>query len=279
MQATEKNTVLKVGLPYYLNTLPLLYHLKEISKIKLFLFPPKKINEALFSCELDAGLASSLFYAKNFQRFLILPDLSISAVGKVKSVILYHKKPLTELNNKTIGITPETETSFGLLRIVLEEFYQIYPKYKFFEKPLSERGLNNAKLEGYLAIGDEALLLQKKGYFPFFTDLAEIWLEKTQLPFIFALFILRKEVSEEKRSLVKSFLRNLYISRAKGVSSLSKLVGSSKLNLDKAFALNYLQHLEYDFSGLKQRAFLYFCELLFKKKIINSIPELNFFSL
>lgn len=279
MLATEKNTVLKVGLPYYLNTLPLLYHLKTSSKVKLFLWPPKKINEALFSCELDAGLASSLFYARNFQNFLILPDLSISAVGKVKSVILYHKKPLSKLHNKTIGITPETETSFGLLRIVLEEFYQIYPKYKFFEKPLSERGLNNAKLEGYLAIGNEALLLQKKGYFPFFTDLAEIWLEKTQFPFIFALFIVRKDVADEKKKLIKGFLKNLYFSRAKGLSSLEDLVSASKLELDKDFTLNYLKHLEFDFSGLKQRAFLFFCDLLFKKKIINSIPELNFFSL
>lgn len=279
MQATKYDSVLKVGFPSYLNTLPLLHYLESSSKVRLFLLPPNKINEALFAGELDAGLASSLFYAKNFQKFLILPDLSISAVGRVKSVILYHKKPLSELDKKIVGITPETETSFGLLRIILEEFYQIYPKYKFLEKPLSESGLNDAKLEGYLAIGDEALLLQKKGYFSFYLDLAELWLEKTQLPFIFALFIVIKDVATHKENLIKDFLKNLYFSRAKGLASLKDLVLASKLELDKDFALNYLKHLEFDFSGLKQRAFLYFCELLFKKNIINSIPDLNFFSL
>lgn len=279
MPSPNKELVLNIGLPYYLNTLPLLHNLKPSPKLKIFLLPPREINLALEKGILDGGLASSLFYAKNFQKFLILPDLSISAVGKVKSVILYHKDLLPTLDKKTIGITPETETSFGLLRIVLEDFYGISPVYEFLEKPLSEKGLNNTKLKGYLAIGDEALLLQKKGYFPYFTDLAEIWLEKTRFPFVFALFIVRKELVKSKMPLIKNFLRNIYFSRAKGLSSLEKIITSLNLELDKDFALYYLKHLEYDFSGLKQRAFLYFCELLVKKGILSSIPELNFLPL
>ncbi len=279
METTKENQVLRVGLPCYLNTLPLLHYFKASKKIKLYFFSPKKVNEALSARELDAGLASSLFYAKNFKDFLILPDLSISAVGKVKSVILYHQRPLSELDRALIGISPETETSFGLLRIILEDFYEVSPRYQILEAPLSLKMPEEKALEGYLAIGDEALILQKKGYFPYFSDLAEIWLEKTQLPFIFALFILRKEVAEEKKPLIKSLLRSLYISRAKGLSSLPSLVESSRFELERDFILNYLQHLEYDFSGLKQRAFLYFCEFLAKKEIIPSIPELNFFYL
>jgi chorismate dehydratase len=279
MLSTKEETILKIGLPSYLNTLPLRSYLKASPRLKVVLLPPREINLALNRGDLDAGLASSLFYAKNFRNFYILPDLSISAVGKIKSVILYHRVSLKELDNKNLGITPETETSFGLLRIILEEFYKVFPHYKFLDKPLSEIGVNHQELEGYLAIGDEALLFDKKDYFPYSTDLAEIWLEKTQFPFVFALFILRKEVIKDKKSLVKGFLKNIYFSRAKGLSSLEKLVRLSGINLDKDFALNYLKHLEYDFSGLKQRAFLYFCELLAKKGILQEIPDLNFFSL
>lgn len=278
MPTTSEGHLLKVGLPCYLNTLPLLHYLTPSSSLKIHLLTPRQINQALERGDLDVGLASSLFYARNFQNFLILPDLSISAVGKVRSVILYHRLPLSELDKKPLGITPETETSFGLLRIVLEDFLEVFPKYQILKNRLSENP-EEFSLEGYLAIGDEALLLQKRGLFSFSTDLAELWLEKTQLPFIFALFIVRKESAETKRILIEDFLKNLYFSRAKALSCLTHLVNSITLDLEKDFALNYLKHLEYDFSGLKQRAFLYFCELLLKKGLLPAKPDLHFFLL
>lgn len=272
---------LKIGLPRYLNTLPLLHFLKVKEVADLYLLTPAEINFALQNKELQAGLASSLFYARNFKDFLILPDLSISAVGKVRSVILYHKVPLQELDQRPLGITPETETSLGLLRILLEEFFHIKPKYLILKKRIiqgiSEEDLST--LSGYLAIGDEALLLERKEIFTFSTDLAEIWLKKTHLPFVFALFIARKDLSDIEREKLKIFLASLYLSRAKGLSALQEIVETSHIALQKDFALKYLQHLEFDFSGLKQRAFLHFCKLLHKKGIIKEVPVLNFLEL
>jgi len=274
-----KNGLLKVGVPKYLNTLPLLTYLTLQPKVEVYTLSPKKINELLEKGELDCGLASSLFYARAYKYFFLLPDLSISAVGKVKSVILYHRLPLSQLHQKIIGITPETETSFGLLRIVLEEFFSLSPRYEVLNKPLSEDLSKENSLEGYLAIGDEALFLQLKGVFPYYTDLAQIWLEKTGLPFVFALFIARKESALSKGELIRDFVFRLYLARGKGLSHLKEIVKKSKLPLEETFALNYLKHLEYDFSGLKQRAFLHFCELLKKNNILKEKPELNFFEL
>ncbi|MFN3505124.1 MAG: menaquinone biosynthetic enzyme MqnA/MqnD family protein [Caldimicrobium sp.] len=276
---TEEET-LYVGFPNYLNVLPLLYHLKVSPKIKLYLLPPSEINSSLIHGTLDLGLASSLFYAKNYSHFILLPDLSISAIGKVKSVILYHNLPLKELHGKTIGITPETETSFGLLRLILEDFFNVYPHYQVLPKTLEKNAFKKEPvLAGYLAIGDEALTLQKKGLFLYLTDLAEIWLEKTNLPFIFALMLVKRNLNEKKIPLIRDFLTTLYFSRAKGLSSLGTIVETCPIDIDKTFALNYLQHIEYDLSGVKQRAFLYFCELLYKKGILKDLPGLEFFEL
>jgi chorismate dehydratase len=281
MQVSNPDSCLKIGLPRYLNTLPLLHFLRVEAEVELQLLAPSEINSALQTGELQAGLASSLFYARNFREFHILPDLSISAVGRVKSVILYHRVPLQELDQKLIGITPETETSFGLLRILLEEFFHLQPKYLIQRKRIiqGERIEEIEKLSGYLAIGDEALLLEKAGLFPFSTDLAEIWLRRTHLPFVFALFIVRKGLSDEERGILKRFLSALYLGRAKGLSSLKEIVETSHLPLSQDFALRYLQHLEYDFSGLKQRAFLHFCKLLLQRGMLKELPELNFFEL
>ncbi|MFN4197242.1 MAG: menaquinone biosynthetic enzyme MqnA/MqnD family protein [Caldimicrobium sp.] len=279
IKAQEEDT-LNVGFPSYLNTLPFLYHLIITPEIKLYLVPPRKVNEALISGTLDLGLASSLFYAKNHSQYLLIPDLSISAVGKVKSVILYHNLPIEELHDKIIGITPEAETSFGLLRLILEDFYKVYPNYQVLPQTLEKNAFKSEEsLVGYLAIGDEALTLHKKGLFLYYTDLAQIWLEKTNMPFVFALMVMKRVLSDKKLALLKNFLKDLYLSRAKGLASLSTIVENSSLDIDKTFALNYLQHIEYDFSGVKQRAFLYFCELLYKKGILKDIPVLEFFEI
>ncbi|QER42772.1 menaquinone biosynthesis protein [Thermodesulfobacterium sp. TA1] len=271
---------LKIGIPLYINTLPLLFYLpKKNQGIELVLEVPKRLNQLLRQMTLCASLSSSVVYAKNPKEFLILPDLSISAVGEVKSVVLYHEESLSLLDGKPIGITPETESSFLLLRVLLEDFVGVKPKYIELTKNWKDLTEQEKKeLKGYLAIGDEALILQNEENRYLITDLAELWLKYTNFPFVFALFIMKKEFMNLKREIT-SFCLNLYYARAKAFSNLKEVVDRSHLKLPKDFVHRYLTHLEYDFSGLKQRAYLYFCELLYKKKLIPALPELNFFSL
>jgi len=271
---------LKLGSPLYINTLPLLFYFPQNNPyFKIILEVPKKLNQSLAKGEIHGSLSSSVFYAKNFRKYLILPDISISAVGKVKSVILYHKVPLEKLDNKKIGITPETESSFNLLRILLEEFIGIKPKYIELYKnwrTLTEE--EKKELSGYLAIGDEALILQfnNRNKSALITDLAELWLKYTHLPFVFALFIVRKDIAKKYKNELKEFCNNLYYARAQAFSNLREIVKKSHLNLPKEFLFNYLTHLEYDFSGLKQRAFITFCEYLLKMGLIKELPKLRF---
>uniref|UniRef100_A0A7C4NU48 Chorismate dehydratase n=1 Tax=Thermodesulfobacterium geofontis TaxID=1295609 RepID=A0A7C4NU48_9BACT len=271
---------LKLGSPLYINTLPLLFYFPQNNPyFEIILEVPKKLNQSLAKGEIHGSLSSSVFYAKNFRKYLILPDISISAVGKVKSVILYHKVPLEKLDNKKIGITPETESSFNLLRILLEEFIGIKPKYIELYKnwrTLTEE--EKKELSGYLAIGDEALILQfnNRNKSALITDLAELWLKYTHLPFVFALFIVRKDIAKKYKNELKEFCNNLYYARAQAFSNLREIVKKSHLNLPKEFLFNYLTHLEYDFSGLKQRAFITFCEYLLKMGLIKELPKLRF---
>ena len=273
--------MLRVGFPNYLNTLPFLYHLPKINGIELVFDVPSRLNEKLAVGEINCGLCSSVFYAKHFEDYILIPDISISAVGKVKSVCLFHKVPLSELSGKTIGITPETETSFALLRLVLEKMKEVKPVY--LKLSHSSRSLSKEEaqaffetIDGYLAIGNEALKLLFTEKFPYVTDLAEVWLEETGYPFVFALLLVRKEVLSVYKKELRILAENLYLSRAKALADLSLIVKEYSSFLDKTFLLDYLHHLEFDFSGLKQRAFLYFCQNLFDMGIISKIPILKF---
>ena len=108
------------------------------------------------------------------------------------------------------------------------------------------------------------------------TDLAELWLKHTGLPFVFALLCVKAEFISVFGDALKKLALDLYYSRAKSFSNLRHIVEKSHLKVPKDFAYNYLTHLEFDFSGLKQKSFLYFCERLKKKKILKEVPELKF---
>lgn len=275
---------LKLGSPLYINTLPLLFYLPQNNPyFEIILEVPKKLNQSLAKGEIHGSLSSSIFYARNFHKYLILPDISISAVGEVKSVILYHKETLEKLDGKKIGITPETESAFNLLKILLEDFIGVRPQYVELSKNWGNLAEEKNELSGYLAIGDEALIFQfnnkDTNRRAFITDLAELWLKYTHLPFIFALFIVRNDVAKRYKKELKEFCFSLYHARAISFSNLKEIVEKSYLNLPKEFIFNYLTHLEYDFSGLKQRAFMTFCEYLLKKGLIKELPELRFFEI
>ncbi len=271
---------LKIGFPLYLNTLPLLFYLPKNSEIEIVVDVPKKLNLKLEENLIQGGLISSTNYAKNFDQYLLLPDISISAVGKVKSVILFHHLPLEQLQNQKIGITPETESSYALLRILLEDFLKIVPEYVKLTQTWKFLSSDKKKfLAGYLAIGDEALLLAQANSFFYQTDLAELWLNFAKLPFVFALIAIRKEIAEKFQETLKLFCYQLYQARAKAFSNLKEIVEKSHLKVDKDFAYTYLTHLEHDFSPLKQKAFLTFCNFLHRKGMLKEVPKLNFLSL
>lgn len=68
--------------------------------------------------ELDLSVVSSIEYARYPERYLILPDLSISCRGPVRSVLLLSQRPIAELSGRTILITSQSHTSVALLKIL-----------------------------------------------------------------------------------------------------------------------------------------------------------------
>ncbi len=272
----------KIGFPKYINTLPLLYHLEpEKCGVEIVTAPPRILNQMLRQGELHASLSSSVVYAKEFERYWLLPDISISTVGKVRSVILFHKEELKALSGKNIVITPETESSFLLLKVLLEEFIGVKPQYICLNKTWKDLSTEEKEeIAGYLAIGDEALLLVGGDLSEYFvTDLAKLWLDFTGLPFVFALLMARKEACREFREEFRNFCRALYFARAKAFENMERILEHASYPLSSEIIRHYLSCLEYDFSFLKQKAFLKFCQFLIKKREISTFPELTFFSI
>ena len=168
--------MLRIGRVNYLNTEPLFYRLSGFEIVEGF---PAELVKELREGKIDGGIVSSAELFLNPDLYRILPSISISSRERVCSVLLLSKKPIEEV--RKIRITPSSLTSRYLLFYLLKEVYSL----KAEEVVEGE--------DAFLSIGDEAL--REKDKFPYSYDLGEMWFREKGLPFVFALFLLRKDAS------------------------------------------------------------------------------------
>ncbi|MFL5508369.1 MAG: MqnA/MqnD/SBP family protein, partial [Gemmatimonadaceae bacterium] len=63
---------------------------------------PTDLNRRMASGDLDISVVSAVEYARDSQRYLLLPDLAISCDGPVRSVMLFSRRPATELTARNV---------------------------------------------------------------------------------------------------------------------------------------------------------------------------------
>jgi chorismate dehydratase len=231
------------------------------------------LNEALATGKIDLGLVSSYEYAQG--DYFLLPDVSISATGRVGSVLLFSRVPLDQLSGEEVVLTKASATSVALLKLLLEDFCGQRPRYRMGSLA------DLAGAAAYLAIGDEALRLRHHPPFQEAYDLATLWMEHTGLPFVFAVFAVRKEAWREKAAAIRDFAQALYLSRARGLAALTELANQCvRLSgLSSGECLLYLKGIEYDLSGLKQEALRVFFQHLLRRKEVKRPHDLHFVDL
>ncbi|MGQ9746093.1 MAG: menaquinone biosynthetic enzyme MqnA/MqnD family protein [Dissulfurimicrobium sp.] len=240
--------------------------------------PPTLLNRLLETGKIDTGIVSSYFYGMNHQKYVIFPDLSISATGSVGSVTLFSKTPVRNLGDGIVVTTKQSATSVNLLKIVLEDFFRVKPVYITGDFSLLNK--LGSKALAYLAIGDEALRLRETTNLNQI-DLAEIWLKHTGLPFVFAVWAIKKErIKDVSDALARlnERLNNCRLQGQREIERISSLV-APRIPMDKAKCLDYLKGIELDLSEEKQRGLLYFFDLLKRRGEFPTITSLNMFFL
>src|SRR5712671_5440721 len=134
----------RVGSVRYLNAVPLTRGVEE----EIIFATPSKLAEMLERDELDAALVSVTEILLK-DKYDVLDTIAIASLGEVKSVLLAHRKPLTEA--REIFCDTASLTSIQLLRVLLAE-QGLKPEFK----PLSN--YDPAALPDFaLLIGDQAL--------------------------------------------------------------------------------------------------------------------------
>jgi chorismate dehydratase len=234
----------RVGSVPYLNAAPLTRGLEE----QIIFVPPSALAEKLRRDELDAALVS-ITEVLLTDRYDVLDGIAVASLGEVKSVFLAHCQPLEEI--REIYCDPASLAGLNLLKVLLAErglkpALKTLPDYK-----------GAAALPNVFLIGDPAIEFIRAPHPHEIWDLGVAWNELTSLPFVYAVWALRRIPNEPLR-------RRLRESKNFGLDTLDHII-SSRNDFDYAFRKDYLEwHIHYHLGTEERRGIARFIELLRK---------------
>jgi len=196
-------------------------------------------------------------------RYDILDGVAIGSLGEVYSVLLAHKQPLAEA--KEIFCDTASLTSVNLLKVLLAE-RGILPEFK----PLESYAAAPEK-DFVLLIGDPAIEFQRASHKHEIFDLGLAWSEMTNLPFVYAVWALRRGIENQ------DLRRELRQAKRFGMESLDHII-ETREEFDEDFRRDYFEwHIQFHLGEDEKRAIAKFCELL-RKHDLGPVFEPQFVS-
>ncbi len=211
---------------------------------------PTDLNRWMAAGELDISVVSAVEYARDADRYLLLPDLAISCDGPVRSVMLFSRYPASELTARKVVVSRSSMTSVALLELLFENVWHAKPRYVAGDAEVSDViEASDGTADARLVIGDAALVLgtNRRDRYPYVYDLGEMWKEWTAQPFVFAVWVAQRS-TDVKAALVAH--AGLIASRNWGLAHLPELAQQAHeaTGVKTEICTEYLSGLDYGLS-------------------------------
>jgi chorismate dehydratase len=253
-RALEVAVAVRLGRIGYVNMAPVFFRLE--ADVDEVIGVPTELNRQLIAGGLDLAPISSIEYARHARRLRILPRLCVSSEGAVESIQLISKTPLDRI--RTVAVTPESATSVVLLRVLFPDADHV---------PLGEDA------EARLLIGDAALKSAFEDPTPHH-DLGLLWLERTGLPMVFAVWAAPEPTHAALPDVEEALVASVRAARAEPEQLAYE--ASARYGYPPGFLARYFEKLRYRF-GPRERAGLYtFLELAREAGELDEVPEFRF---
>jgi len=238
----------RVGSVKALNAVPLTRGLES----EIIYDVPAKLAQLLQRDKLDAALVSvvePLFH----DRYDILDGIAVASLGEVKSVFLAHRRPLEEAEE--VFCDPASLTSVTLLKVLLAE-RGLKPEFTPLESYADAKDKDFVLLIGDPALdflfGNEAQPTHE------IFDLGAAWTELTQLPFVYAVWALRRNAH------TAALRRQLRDARDFGLDTIEHII-CNRTEYTEDFRRDYFGwHIHYHLGTDEKRGIAKFVELLRK---------------
>jgi len=214
---------------------------------------PSALNRQMSAGMLDVSVISAVEYAREAGKYLLLPELAISCHGAVRSVMLFSTRPAAELHGEQVLVSRSSMTSVALLELLFENVWRARPVFVPGDAEADDLKRDQSPVAARLVIGDAALMLRHREHpvaaahgrdYPFVYDLGSEWKAWTGLPFVFAVWVARRDVSVREALGVHA---TLIESRDWGVQHVPELSDelAPAYRLPSAVLQEYLRGLDY----------------------------------
>jgi chorismate dehydratase len=246
--------MIRLGRISYVNMAPVFYRLDaEVDEITGV---PTELNRLLLDGQLDLAPISSIEYARHASSLRLLPRMCVSSEGAVESIQLVSRLPFTQI--RSVAVTPESATSVVLTRVLLPHAEHV---------PLDEEA------DAKLLIGDAALKSAFENPTPHY-DLGKLWLERTGLPMVFAVWAAPEPLVAGLPELEHALVASVRLARAEPERLAHE--ASERYGYPAGYLARYFEKLRYSF-GPRERAGLYtFLEMARDVGELEHVPELRF---
>jgi chorismate dehydratase len=222
---------------------------------------PSALNRRMAEGSLDVSVISAVEYARDARRYLLLPDLAITSDGPVRSVVLFSKRPASELQGSRVLVSKSSMTSVALLELLFEHVWDAKPAFVPADAELADvERFGDTEHDARLVIGDAALHLWSRlrnpseyephaglSAYRYAYDLGAEWKNWTGLPFVFAVWVAQRTTPVQDSLAVHA---NLIQSRDWGITHLETLAAQAAVatGVNRPTCLEYLSGLDYGLS-------------------------------
>jgi chorismate dehydratase len=282
---------LRVAAISFLNPAPLLYdfeHDPRAAQLRehysLHYTQPSACAAELAAGTADLGLVP---IAALTPQLAIVPGCAIASLGQVRSILLLVKNPrqLSAANALTqvraVAADSASLSSVAYARILFEHFHDTRPN--FVEQPADPLAML-ASADAALLIGDPALLAREHrdeieaaiDAPLLWLDLAELWRERTGLPWVAAVWAVRPEALTDLAP--KQLTTDLNASRDAGLAHIDQLVAewTPRIAIPSATIRAYLtQNIHYTLDDDCLRSITLFRSLAAQIGILPPLAALN----
>lgn len=228
----------RIGSVPYLNAKPLVdwFHAPECdAEAEVIYAVPSELAQMLRRKEIDVANVS-IFEGFQNPDLVLIPDISISAIGAVKSVRLFSKVPFEEI--QSVALDTSSLTSAALTRILLKEQFGVSPCYQNHPPQLDTM---LKECDAGLIIGDLKLFDLMPGVQVY--DLGRGWHELTGLPFVYAAWLARRECFSDEMADVLGEAKTWGVARREELA----VKWAEKMDLPLDRCRDYLLHvMNYD---------------------------------
>ena len=265
--------MLRLGVVPYLNADPLAAALREPDAallvgdaVEVSALVPSQLLEALLDRQVDAALVSVGGILPH-PELRMLPEMCIASRGPVRSIQLYHTKPLSEV--RSVALDASSRSAVALTRVLFAERWRSRPEFVTLPPDLP-RMLREA--DAALLIGNPALQANHVVDGPDWhgpplrhLDLGMEWDALTGLPFVYAVWAAREDADLQRLTAALLHARSWGMRRR----PLLAARGAEELGVPREVTLEYLTHaIRYDLGEAEIAGMQRFCELAVRNGVL-----------